>query len=269
MPKSQRLRLHEIRQVHELIDHITEFGDRPEIWRRIALEGLTRLVGGNMALTVDLRLTPEGIPQSVDALDAGWQTESIRRRYYEYVVSGEMAEDPGVISLLEATKKNAFVTATRRQLVDDVPWYASPTVSEARRMGDVDDLIVTSINLKPGVSQGFVVYRPWGGKPFESRQRRLVRLFHVELARAIQRSDGPRPVLGHMPHLAPRLKQTLELMLTPMSVKEIAAELRLSRFTINDYQKALYRIFDVTNRMSLVCKFRPMKRRIRLPDGLL
>jgi DNA-binding CsgD family transcriptional regulator len=269
MPKSQRLRLHEIRQVHELIDHITEFGDRPDIWRQIALEGLTRLVGGNMALTVDFRMTPEGIPLNVDPLDSGWQTESVRHRYYEYVTSGEMAEDPGVIGLLEQQKLHRFLTATRRQLVDDGPWYDSPTVSEARRMGDVDDLIVTSIELKPGITQGFVVYRPWGAKPFEPRQRRIVRLFHIGLARAIQRSDEPKPIFGPMPHLSPRLKQTLELMLTPMSAKEIAAELRLSRFTINDYQKALYRIFDVTNRMALVCKFRPMKRQIRLPDGLL
>ena len=65
------------------------------------------------------------------------------------------------------------------------------------------------------------------------------------------------------------MRETLELMLSPLSLKEIAEQLQLSRHTVNDYQKSLYRIFNVNSRAALMCLFRPTRRPIRLPDGLV
>jgi DNA-binding CsgD family transcriptional regulator len=81
-----------------------------------------------------------------------------------------------------------------------------------------------------------------------------------------QMNDDPEPIFGQLPHLSPRLRQTLKLMLTPMSLKEIAAELHLSRHTINDYQKSLYRLFGVNTRAALICLFHPANRSIRIPE---
>jgi DNA-binding CsgD family transcriptional regulator len=268
MPESQRPRLREIRQVYDLVQRISEFGDRPEIWRRIALEGLLKLLGGNVGLTVDYRKNHDGAPQWVDPIDVGWQSESVRRRFGEYVATGEMATDPAAMRFLQAHGQSSVVTCTRSELVDDKTWYGSPTVSEARRMGDVNDFLASSVALGPNATSGLIIYRPWQDKRFQPRQRRLMQLFRLELNRAIRESAGPQPIFGHLPPLSPRLRETLELMLSPMSLKEIAAELELSRHTVNDYQKALYRIFGVNCRAGLICQFRPVRRPIRLPGGL-
>ena len=268
MSKSQRPRLSEIRQVHELIERITEFGDQPDIWRRIALEGLLKLLGGNVGLTVDHLMQPNGVPLWLDPIDTGWQTESIRRRFGEYMATGEMAIDPGAMRFVEAHQRSPVVTFTRTDLVDDATWYGSPTVSEARRMGDVNDFLITSVALKPGLTSGLIIYRPWRDKRFEPRQRRIMQLFRLELNRAIRRNGLPQPIFGELPHLSPRLLQTLELMLSPRNLKEIAARLQISRHTVNDYQKSLYRIFSVNSRAALMCQFRPLKRKIRLPHEL-
>ncbi len=145
MSKSNHLRLREIRQVHDLINRISEFGDRPEIWERIALEGLLKILGGNVGFTLDTPLLPDGSPQLIDPIDTGWHTDSARQRFIQYAASsGEMAADPGTIAVLQAQQKNRFISNTRRELVDDATWYASPCVSEARHMSDVDDFVIIS-----------------------------------------------------------------------------------------------------------------------------
>jgi DNA-binding CsgD family transcriptional regulator len=56
--------------------------------------------------------------------------------------------------------------------------------------------------------------------------------------------------------LPKRQREVLELLLQGASLKEIASELRISRHTVNDYSKALYRHFDVSGRAELAAIFR-------------
>lgn len=56
--------------------------------------------------------------------------------------------------------------------------------------------------------------------------------------------------------LPKRQREVLELLLQGASLKEIAAELRISRHTVNDYSKSLYRHFDVSGRAELAAIFR-------------
>jgi hypothetical protein len=268
MSNSNRLRLNDIRQVHHLIGNIRDFGDRPEIWQRIALEGLLKILGGNIGFTVDIRIAPQGFPQLVDPIDTGWQTQSVRRRFNEYAVSGEMARDPGTMKLLEAQKKNRFVTCTRSGLVDDAMWYSSPCVSEARRMGDVDDFVICSSAVKRDRCHGFIVYRPWGDRRFQARHCRIVQYFRLELLRAIHDSQSPSSAHPCIPQLPQRMRQPFELMLTSLSLKEIARKLHLSRHTVNGYQKEIYRLLNVKSRPELMCLFQPSKHPIRLPGNL-
>ncbi len=56
--------------------------------------------------------------------------------------------------------------------------------------------------------------------------------------------------------LPKRQREVLELLLKGASLKEIASELRISRHTVNDYSKSLYRHFDVSGRAELAAIFR-------------
>jgi DNA-binding CsgD family transcriptional regulator len=54
--------------------------------------------------------------------------------------------------------------------------------------------------------------------------------------------------------LAPRQRATLALLLQGCSDKEIAARLSISRFTVNQYNKAIFRNFAVQSRAALLAK---------------
>lgn len=268
MSHSHRLRLRDIREIHHLVSRIAEFGDQADVWRRIALEGLLKLLGGSVALTVDFRTSPDGHPVMIDPLDEGFESPQVRRKYEEYLAQG-LAVDASFQRLRVLQSNGSFVTITRHELIDDQSWYACPTVSEARRMANVNDFVVTTLKVGFGSVEGFIVYRPWKGQPFDARQRRLLRLFHIALAHVFRESNIPQLTVGRLPHLSPRLKQTLQLMLTDRSLKEIAGEMNLSRHTINAYQKALYERLAVNSRAGLMARFRPMKKGICLPAGLV
>lgn len=56
--------------------------------------------------------------------------------------------------------------------------------------------------------------------------------------------------------LPKRQREVLELLLQGASLKEIASTLRISRHTVNDYSKSLYRHFEVSGRAELAAIFR-------------
>ena len=56
--------------------------------------------------------------------------------------------------------------------------------------------------------------------------------------------------------LPKRQREVLELLLSGTSIREIAADLKISPFTVKDYSRALYRHFDVAGRAELAALFR-------------
>jgi len=56
-------------------------------------------------------------------------------------------------------------------------------------------------------------------------------------------------------HLAPRLRQTLEALLTGDSEKQIARRLAISPHTVHVYVKTLYRRFGVSSRAELLARW--------------
>ena len=80
------------------------------------------------------------------------------------------------------------------------------------------------------------------GQPVESLAGNLI---HTSTASSSQ----------ELPHLSPRMRQTLRLLLEGDSEKQIAQKLRLSQHTIHVYVKALYRGFGVNSRGELMSHF--------------
>jgi DNA-binding CsgD family transcriptional regulator len=270
MAQSQRLRLHDLRQVSELVGQVAELGADPTAWRNHALHGFIRLVGGQVGMTMDMEGALPGVaPRLIDPLDAGWSDGSSRRTYYNYLQT-EIVEDPGATALLKQHLKVTFLTTTRQQLVDDNTWYSALAVSELRRSGGVDDFVCSSVSLKPGWLHGFIVYRPWGQRRFDLRERRLMRLTHLWLFRLYKTGLEQHWASEHVRNLPPRVRQTLELLLAGDSMKRIADRLGLSAHTINDYMKTLHRRLGVSSRAELFKKYLPQRGRppLALPRGL-
>lgn len=241
-----------------------EAWNEPDTWRAIALQGLCRLVRGTVGLTIDIVAAGPGLPPRViSPLDVGWTSESVRERYYHYLTSGEITYDPGAMALAGLHERVRFITRTRRQMVDDDTWYAAPAVNIARKSGDVDDFICTTVTPRKGVITGFIVYRPWEATPFGERERRIARLLHIQLLRLMIEPAE----IDHGPRLSPRLKQTLDNLLAGDSVKQIAQKLDLSPHTVGDYVKALHQKFNVRTRGELLSLCHAQQRRpyLKLP----
>ncbi|MCY1022469.1 response regulator transcription factor [Pyxidicoccus sp. MSG2] len=68
-----------------------------------------------------------------------------------------------------------------------------------------------------------------------------------------------------MGQIAPRERQTLELLLHGLSDKEIAARLEISRFTVNHYTKSIYRRFGVQTRTALISRLLDRQGRATAP----
>jgi DNA-binding CsgD family transcriptional regulator len=268
--KSQRLRLRDIREASELVGQVAELGADASAWRTHALLGFIRLVGGQVGLTMDMEgALPGAVPRMIDPLDLGWFTDSVRRTYYNYC-QAEIVEDPGAIALMQLHEKVTFLTSTRQQMIDDKTWYSAMAVSELRRSGDVDDYVLSSVSLKPGWLHGFIVYRPWGEKRFDLRERRIIRLTHLWLFRHYKTGLDQHWTLEAVQKLPPRVRQTLELLLAGDSMKGIAEKLGISAHTVNDYMKTLHSRLGVSTRTELLKKCLPYQRRpaLALPRGM-
>ena len=265
--KSSRVTNRDVRRVGELVGQVKELGSDARAWRTHAVQGLIGLTGGQLGLTLDtVGAVPGGVPVPVDPIDVGWFSDGDRQVYLNYY-QREVVDDPGSAVLLALHGHVRFVTATREQLIPDSAWYGSTAVSELRRSTRVDDFVSTSVALRPGVLHGFVVYRPWGQRRFGGRERRLMRLFHLWLYQLYRQSPAlPAEVVA----LAPRLRQTLDLLLDGHGIKAVAARLGLSRHTVNDYSKALHHRLDVSTRGELLQRYLPTRRSpsLALPAGL-
>jgi DNA-binding CsgD family transcriptional regulator len=258
MSRSQRLCLHDVRAVFRLVGEVRELGEDPLAWRRHLAEALARLVGAKLTFSVEAVTTgPAGTPVPVGIADVGWADEQERRlllRYGEDPDRGYAPDWPEWPQCVELMQRQPSFTRRRRQLVEDSAWYRCPHVQEIRRRGcRVDDFLYSSVWVAPavGVVDVLAMHRPWGDKPFEPLQHRLVHLLHDELRRVCQiepAAAGPGPLAD----LTPRERQTLAQLLAGASEKEAARHLGLSRNTIHHYVVALYRHFHVYSRAELL-----------------
>lgn len=255
MGHSQTLRLRDMREAYHLLAEVTELGVDSTAWRKHMLEGLCRLTGARLGISMGLRNALPGeqlVP--LDPVTVGFTTDHERKLWARYLDSSELGDDPATSALIETQLKRRFFLKSREQMIDSDIWYSSPVVMESRRYAGVDHFLLGSTrSLRPGVILGFSLYRPWGEKAFEKRQQRLVQLFYVELLRRIWPiGESTDPAYLSLPH---RLRLTLRSLLAGNTAKETADAMGLSIQSINTYVKDLYSRLKVESRGELMSRF--------------
>jgi DNA-binding CsgD family transcriptional regulator len=270
MSRSNRLTLREIRRVNTMIEQVGELGADPHVWRPHLMDQTRRMLRARVAISMDCtNAAPGTIPQLIDPLDMGME-ECDHRRLQQYFMSGEVSTDPSATALFSIHERVRFLTTTRREVCPDRDWYASPTVSEARRGAHIDDFVCSTVALAPHALQGSIYYRDWDDAPFSARDRRLLRYVHFCLLHRLRDSALAHRRLATEVDLSPRLRQTFGLLLGGGGVKKIADELGVSLHTVNGYVKTVYRRLNVRSRVELIAvarKWHP--RAILLPQELI
>ena len=245
--RSQRLREADLRQAHRLVGEVVELGRDPAAWRAHLLAESLRLIGGRVGVACEHFIDPADPARTrvTGLVDHGWAAGEAER-FYAHLNAGGMVDDP-LHAVAQRLTFRSYVRR-RRDFVPDAVWYASPVTDPLRRACNVDDTIHTRWRLpQAGWAHALSLMKSWGEPPFSVRDRRVVNLVHRELGRLWARAEA-----GPFAPLPPRLRQTLDLLFSGYSEKEMARTLDVSPHTIHDFARRLYRQFGVDGRGSLL-----------------
>jgi DNA-binding CsgD family transcriptional regulator len=252
MARSGHLRVEDVRAALRLVGECRDLGHDPAVWIRHALEGLHGLVGARVVMGGEAhwvrpngRITPlqfalVGLPPAVEG------------DFLRYIRGGGL--DADVIGRQLKAIPSRHSTRTRRQLVPDRAWYRSQQYDGLHRPTGIDHCIGSLLELPGGWAVMTGLHRAAGDRDFSARELELVHLFHEELGRLI----GPVLVSAGDPfsptRLPPRPRETLRCLLEGDGEKQAAARMGLSRETVHEYVKAVYRHYRVASRAELLTR---------------
>jgi DNA-binding CsgD family transcriptional regulator len=142
--------------------------------------------------------------------------------------------------------------------VSDRDWYRSEFANDYGLPAGFDHVLISFRGAQTPHTAFFVgVTRARGERPFSVEDRDFVELFHETLSPLLdQPRDQSRSATTAATKLTPRMRLTLERLLCGESDKEIAMHLGISRHTVHQYCKAIYRAHGVTGRTQLLARAR-------------
>jgi DNA-binding CsgD family transcriptional regulator len=262
MSKSNRIRLRELRQAYRLLHECRDLGHDPRTWHEHMLVGLLRLVGGAMAASgvIHAPTTAKEPPTLVHMAEVGderWPrhcSDFARNGVLTHCISYQRFSQQLAGKLVRrgsAPRGELLLTRSNGQLMSRTEWERSLEFNDVHKPFGLDDALTTCHLVSPSVIYGLTLHRSLDDRPFGSHERRLLHLFHQELARYVGTALCWEPDPGFS-HLPPRLRQTLSCLLEGDSEKQVAAHLGLSRHTVHEYVTALYRAFGVNSRPELL-----------------
>jgi len=183
---------------------------------------------------------------------------SAQARWQRYLAAGNIQADPNDAQLMRMLDKP--FTRIRSQLCDDRSWYSSAYFNEFRRPMDQDDLLYSHLPLPQyACSSGFGFTRSLNDPPFDAVHRKLLHLFHHELGRMWMTPALSNDSSADVP-LSPRMRQTLDLLASGKSEKQVATHLGISRHTVHDHVKQLHRRTGASSLGELLARTRPQWR---------
>lgn len=255
MNKSQTISLADVRQIFGLLGEIRELRGDPAAWRLHLLSRLNALLGAQVGLTgeMDLPYTLDRM-RPTNPVDFGWRGDQERKAWREYFSRLDISDDPTWQVIYPHVGRP--LTKFRDQLMPPVHWYRCEHVQRYRRTSGVDSFIVSQRPLS-WIQRDHIIYilRGWCEPPLSLRHQRIVELFHNEFVIMLQRDLQNVYTDPWSATLSPRLQQTLHLLLAGHVEKQIVARLALSRHTVHQYIKSLYRRMHVCSKAELLAKF--------------
>jgi DNA-binding CsgD family transcriptional regulator len=183
----------------------------------------------------------------------GWTDPAELRALDHYFLNLDRYPNPLLAPVMASLiRQDGFFAAARSQVIDDATWYSSPHVNDVRRSWGVDDSLCAAVTVNQDFF-GVTLYRSWG-------DRHRFEQYHVDMVATLLRElrwlfteqsneSGPNEA-----SLPPRLRKTLQLLLTGGSEKEIATKLGLTRSTVHEYVKMIYRQCGVNSRAELMAR---------------
>ncbi len=243
------VRSDDVRQLLRLVAECREIRDAGARACAHFLGGLARLTRSQVVIRMDAGGVARGASPIIRSCDDfGWPNDSDRNRVYEYVAHTPVDADPLTASIL--AREESVVTSTRANAVASTDWHRAELRNEIHRPSGIDESLL-SIHRKaePGEVRVLAFKRGWGEEAYDEEERELVDLAHGEYTWLFDEAPTTTTCTADW---SPRERETLALLLTGASEKCIAARLSLSRHTVHDYVKSIYRKRGVSSRAELM-----------------
>ncbi len=253
MGRSVRLRAEDMRFMLRLMGEVRELGDDRNAWRTRLLEGLRELLDAPIGYSGQMALPMSGIDADPQ-VEVGWDRwedgDPIRALWKSNYI---LEHDPFFrrAFAIFSTHPDVYL---RRDLASDEQFYGAEHNQDVCRPLDMEIGVTSYQRVGDGRSiDALALTTPWQ-RPMDERARLIMMLIHEQVA----------PLIGHVlaardqptaADLSTRKRQVLELMLEGLADKQIARELKLSRYTVNDYVKDIHRHFGVSSRTELIALF--------------
>lgn len=253
MPRSTTLRLTDLRAVHQLVGECRDLGDDPNAWRRHLLAELGRLVGTGFGVAAEVGAALR--PNRHDLGAADWGAENgFDRDGWLRVLDGfqqDAFSNLLVNAYVARLPAGAGVCWSRTDLMPDRDWYRSFYYQGLQRTlgGDHATACLVPVPNTAGDLSEFYLMRAIGEPDFTARQKAVVQEAVAAVAPLI---GGPLARFNEASpaDLAPLARRVLRCILEGDSDKQVMARLRLTRHTVNQYAKVIYRHFGVRSRAS-------------------
>ena len=255
MARSKRLTLREVRAAFRLVGECRELGADVTAWRRHLAAGSCRLTGAQVGLVGELEYSRRAYNHPLHVEDVGWSCPADRRQVLdEFVASGLYGRDLSAERFF-CHRPDQFRTVRREQIIPDAEWGRSVELNDFVRPAGLDLGILSRQVFRGGErTNALILYPPFGRAPLPERARRLVHLIQQELGPLLGTALAVAGDPGWS-DLPPRWRQTLDCLLDGDSEKQAALRLGVSRLTVHEYVKGLYRHFGVSSRGELLAFF--------------
>lgn len=258
MSKSVHLRLEDVRALLQLVGECRDLGDDPLAWREHFCHRLAQLTGAGLVDLGDavrsggrLRLLhlcawgwhsgfdPTAPGQTLAEHDTDLKFPPLFRAYFD-LSSGEFGTR---VSRTDEDREREWDLSSYRELVQ-TPVGCGHTLlcflTLPGGRGEVCSLVLNRWRTE--------------ARDFTARHRMLMAEAHAAVVPLVGGPlagfDEPSPA-----DLPPRVRQVLRCLLEGDSDKQAAARLGISRFTVNEYTKEVYRHFRVQGRPELLARW--------------
>jgi len=247
-----------------LMGELAELPPDPVARSRHLLAGLCGLIGAEAATDVVSRRVRNGprrreVCAHAEVFGRTGPEQAVLARYFARM--GDAAPDPIATWVYACTEAGRVRTRPRRAIVDDPGWRESAHYHEVRRPSSILEPLVHCRPAGDGRHVRTVcLHREDEDRPFGDREAGLLRLFMGGAARLLPPPGSGSAVLaptpaGDLARLSPRERDVIDGLLAGRSAKQVAARLGLSRHTVGDYVKAVYRKLGVDSRGELMARF--------------
>lgn len=259
MNRSSRLTLADYRAIHRLVGECRELGDDVTTWQGHLIENLAGLVGGSIGFAGEFEGLGKLRPKHLGWAEWGWSCDSDRAGYF--AAFADFLADPESYSTMQAYRRRFLaedgICLSRTLLFDDRRWEATKEHNNMFRPIGVRNALWCNRSL-PGaradISIGIHMMRAGGRRDFNARERTIVYETQAALAPLV---GGPlAQVADPSPAaLPPQARRVLQCLLEGDSDKQIAARMKLSRYTVNQYMKMIFRHFHTRSRSELMARW--------------